>query len=151
MILRIDTTSSVPVYAQLVEQIKRAIAWGTLRSGDALPSLRDTAIKLRINPLTVSKAYKQLEMEKLIETRHGLGSFIAADTNLLTDGFRRELLSRSIDELLQDAYHVGVTFEELKALIEERMDSADEGLTQVLDGSADALSLQPERNDNNDG
>ena len=74
MILRIDTTSSTPVYDQIVEQTKRAVASGAIRPGDALPSLREAARTLRINPLTVAKAYKQLEQDGVIETRHGLGS-----------------------------------------------------------------------------
>lgn len=151
MILRIDTTSSVPVYAQIVEQVKRAIASGTLRSGDALPSLRDTAIKLRINPLTVSKAYKQLEMEKLIETRHGLGSCIAADIGILTDSFRRKTLARSVDDLLVDAFHLGVSFEELKTLLDERIESANRGFAQPTGELIDTSSLSPERSDSDNG
>ena len=120
MILRIDTSSSVPVYAQIVEQIKRAIASGTLRNGDNLPSLRETAVKLRINPITVGKAYKELEREGLIKTKHGLGSFITVDVQEITDGFRRDLLVRSINNLLVDAHHLGVSFEELKQIIDER-------------------------------
>ena len=123
MILRIDTTSSVPVYAQLVDQVKRAIAVGALKSGDPLPSLRETAVRLRVNPLTVSKAYKQLEAEGLIETRHGLGSFVTTDTAVITDGFRRDVLVRAIDDLLVDSHHLGVTVEDLRRLVEERIAS----------------------------
>lgn len=127
MILRIDTTSSVPVYAQLVEQIKRAIASGAIQAGEPLPSLRETAVKLRVNPLTVGKAYKQLESEGLIETRHGLGSFVTSDTAVITDGFRRGVLVRAIDDLLVDSHHLGVAVDELKELIDERIASANDG------------------------
>ena len=120
MIIRIDTTSSIPVYAQIVDQIKRAIASGALRNGESLPSLRETAVKLRVNPLTVSKAYKQLEIEGLIETRHGLGSFVAAEIGESTDGFRRGLLVHGVDALLQDAWHLGVSVDELKQLVDDR-------------------------------
>lgn len=128
MILRIDTTSSVPVYAQIVEQIKRAIASGSLASGDSLPSLRETAIKLRINPLTVGKAYKLLEQEGLIETRHGLGSFVTDNGKMITDEFRREALVRSIDNLLTDAYSMGVSTDELKKILEERIRAAEDSV-----------------------
>ena len=120
MILKIDTTSSIPIYAQIVDQIKRAIASGALKNGDPLPSLRETAIKLRVNPLTVDKAYKHLDREGLIETRHGLGSFVTSDAEATTNGFRLGVLSKAIDSLLVDAHHLGVSIEELWSLIEER-------------------------------
>jgi GntR family transcriptional regulator len=129
MILRIDTTDSLPVYAQIVDQIKRAIASGSLKAGDTLPSLRETALKLRINPLTVGKAYKQLEADGLIETRHGLGSFVTADTGP-TETFRRDALSREIDNLIVDAFHMGVSPNELNDLIVERVEAANKNLTE---------------------
>jgi len=126
MILRIDTASSIPVYAQIVDQVKRAIASGSLKSGDPLPSLRETAIKLRVNPLTVNKAYKQLETEGFIETRHGVGSFVTADQAAVTDSFRRETLERAIDNVLVDAAHFGVAFDDLKKLVDRRIESAND-------------------------
>jgi GntR family transcriptional regulator len=129
MIIRIDTTSSIPVYAQIVDQIKRAIASGAIRLGESLPSLRETAVRLRVNPLTVSKAYKQLEIEGLIETRHGLGSFVAAEISESTDGFRRNLLVHGMDALIQDAMHLGVSVEELKELLDERANVAQDGFS----------------------
>ena len=138
MILRIDTTSSVPVYAQIVDQIKRVIASGTLKTGDPLPSLRETAIKLRVNPLTVGKAYKQLEQEKLIETRHGLGSFVTASAPGAADDYRREVLAQAIDYLLVDACHLGVSFDQVKELLEERIVSANNGFArEFLNGGND--------------
>lgn len=128
MILRIDTTTSMPVYAQIVDQIKRAIAAGSLRAGDGLPSLRETAIKLRINPLTVGKAYKQLESDGLIETRHGLGSYVTANSGAV-EVFRREALARDIDNLIVDAFHMGVSPNELNELFAERTDAANEWRT----------------------
>lgn len=130
MILRIDITSSVPVYAQIVGQVKHAVASGALRAGDALPSLRETALKLRINPLTVSKAYKQLEQEKLIETRHGLGSFVASSAKGSTDNYWQETLAKAVDNLLVDACHMGVAFEDVKALLDERIELAKNGFAK---------------------
>jgi GntR family transcriptional regulator len=126
MIIRIDTTSSTPVYAQIVDQIKRAMASGALRSGDPLPSLRETAVKLRVNPLTVNKAYKQLEAEGFIETRHGLGSFITQGAES-TDGFRREILVKALDNMLVDAYHMCVSIDDFRKLVEERIQADPAG------------------------
>lgn len=130
MILRIDTTTSVPVYAQIVDQVKRAIAAGSLRQGDGLPSLRETALKLRINPLTVGKAYKLLEQDGLIETRHGLGSYVTSGDGAVADNYRRDMLSRQIDNLLVDAFHMGVSANELKELFNERAKAAEENLSR---------------------
>ena len=128
MILKIDTTTSVPVYAQIVDQVKRAIAAGSLRDGDTLPSLRETALKLRINPLTVGKAYKLLEQEGLIETRHGLGSYVTSGDGAVADTYRHDVLCRDIDNMLVDAFHMGVTPNELKALFDERAEAASKNL-----------------------
>lgn len=125
MILRIDTAISLPVYAQIVDQIKRAIASGNLKQGDSLPSLRETALKLRVNPITVGKAYKQLEFDGLIEIKQGLGCFVI-DGNSATEVFRRDTLVRQIDDLIIDAFHIGVTPQELKELFNERADVAQE-------------------------
>ena len=127
MIFRIDATNSIPVYAQIVEQVKRAVASGAMGPGDALPSLRELALKLRINPLTINRAYKQLENDGLVESRHGLGTFVCANVGNGADGFRRETLTRAIDDLIVDACHLGVPLEELKALLEERMQAARNG------------------------
>lgn len=140
MILRIDTTISLPVYAQMVDQIKRAIASGSLKEGDSLPSLRETALKLRVNPLTVGKAYKLLETEGMIETKHGLGSFVTANS-AATDTFRRDTLTREIDKIIVDAFHMGVTPNELKDLFDERANAADQNLAQV---DASGLTSRPE-------
>lgn len=126
MIFNVDTTSSMPVYAQIVEQIKRAVACGALRGGDPLPSLRELAVELRVNPLTVSKAYKLLEGEGLIETRHGLGSFVTARTEGAAEDYRREFLTRRIDDLLRDAENLGVDKADIVRLLKDRMEASDE-------------------------
>jgi GntR family transcriptional regulator len=130
MILTVDTASSTPVYAQIVDQVKRAIAHGILRSGDALPSLRETAMRLRINHLTVSKAYKLLEHEGLLETRHGLGSFVAPGVQTRIGDHRRHTLAREMDSLLVDACHMSVSFDEVKQLLEERIKAANDGFAR---------------------
>ena len=130
MILRIDTTSSVPVYAQIVDQVKRAIASGVLRPGDLLPSLRETSINLRVNPLTVGKAYKLLEQEKLIETRHGLGSFVTASALTSANDYRREVLAQALDSVLVDAFQLGIKFDDIRKLLDERIEAAGNSFAQ---------------------
>jgi GntR family transcriptional regulator len=138
MIIKIDTTSSTPIYAQIVDQIKRAVASGALRNGDPLPSLRETSVKLRVNPLTVDKAYKMLERDGLVETRHGLGTFVKADPEFVANGFRLDVLTKAVDDLLIDAHHLGITAEELKELLDKRSKLMGKGLiTDSFEGGRD--------------
>jgi len=69
--------STEPIYRQLVEQVRRLVAGGQLASGDALPSVREVALQLAVNPMTVSKAYGLLELESLLERRRGVGMLVA--------------------------------------------------------------------------
>ena len=77
MLFRPNPSSGVPVYLQLMEQIKHAIETGALRAGDQLPGIRPLAEQLVINPNTVAKVYRELELEGVIELRHGAGAFVA--------------------------------------------------------------------------
>src|SRR5688500_16505973 len=75
--LHIDSHSGLPVYRQMIDQIKYYIASGTLKAGDQLPSVRDLAQRLSINPTTVVKAYTELQHEDVIDLRHGKGAFVS--------------------------------------------------------------------------
>ena len=77
--LRPNPSSGVPIYLQLIEQVKHAIETGALRAGEQLPGIRPLAERLVINPNTVAKAYRELEHEGDIELRHGAGAFVSAD------------------------------------------------------------------------
>ncbi len=122
----VETTSAVPVYAQLVAQVKGAIAAGVLRPGDALPSLRELAGRLRVNPLTVARAYRELEAGGIIVTEHGRGSFIGPVAEAAGAAYRKEALRAAVERLLAEAAHLGATPEELRAALDERMNSKKE-------------------------
>src|SRR5439155_6409563 len=76
MVLRLNPSSGVPLYLQLIEQVKHAIETGAIRAGEQLPSVRQMAEDLVINPNTVARAYRDLEQERIIELKHGSGAFI---------------------------------------------------------------------------
>ena len=76
MALHLNPSSGIPLYLQLIEQVKHVIATGAIRAGEQLPSVRQMAEDLLINPNTVAKAYRELEHEEIIELRHGSGAFI---------------------------------------------------------------------------
>ena len=98
----IQPSSDVPIYRQLTEQVRRMAASGRLIPGDRLPSVRQLAEQLAVNPMTVSKAYSQLEAAGLLERRRGIGMVLKEDANS-----REELISPAIDELVAQARQLG--------------------------------------------
>lgn len=122
MLFSVDLQSGKPVYQQLVDQAKYAIASGRLRPGDRLPSVRDAAVDLRVNRNTVSRAYTELEREGLVYSRPGQGCFVAGGeaAQRLAQAAREELLNRQADELLAQARLFGLSREEALALVEAR-------------------------------
>jgi GntR family transcriptional regulator len=99
MALDINPSSGVPIYRQVVDQIRREIVSGQLEPGAQLTSVRDLAADLRVNPMTISKAYSLLEVEGLVERRRGIGLFVAELRARVKDEARREL----IEDLFRDA------------------------------------------------
>lgn len=83
MFLPVDPSSGLPVYRQIIDQVRRMMVSGRLQPGERLPSIRDLAAQLRINPLTVGRAYGDLEREGLIEMRRGLGMYVRVQERLI--------------------------------------------------------------------
>lgn len=111
-VLSVDPSDPRPIYIQIVDEVRRAVVRGALGPGDPLPSVRELARRLRVNPNTVQQAYRELEQEGLVETRRGRGSFVSPGTR--AGGEARD---RVIQELaagaLREAARAGVTPEEL--------------------------------------
>jgi GntR family transcriptional regulator len=121
-VFRLDPTGGIPIYQQLVEAVKQATATGRLREGDQLPTIRELALQLRVNPNTVSHAYQELEREGVVETRRGAGTFVASRPPRLAEAERRRLVTLQLDRALAEAYHLGISFEQVEALLRERME-----------------------------
>ena len=122
MIAHVNFKSGVPVYLQIVQQVKDAAASGNLRPGDALPSVRALAEELRINRNTAARAYTELEAEGVIETRQGAGCFLKANgTSPLRKTVRSERLAAELDAVIVQAHHLQISDDELKALLDERL------------------------------
>jgi GntR family transcriptional regulator len=117
----IDDTDRTPVYAQLERGIRSAIATGRLAVGDQLPTVRQLAVDLRVNANTVAKVYAFLERAGVLETRRGVGTFIAARTPLpQEEGLRRTELNRLVDRFLAELSHHGFSVEDALPEIERR-------------------------------
>ncbi len=127
----VDPTSATPIYAQLVAQVKHAIAAGSLQQGDALPSLREVATRLRINPLTVMKAYGELETLGIAKTLHGRGTFITAGSQAFSEQYRLEALEGIIDRMLIEAHQLGASLEDILALVRKRRQALDREPVEV--------------------
>ena len=121
MRFEVEAASAVPMYAQIVAQVKQAVAAGVLRAGDGLPSLRELAGTLRVNPLTVARAYRELEAAGIVTTEHGRGTFVSAQAAALGEAARGELLAGAVDRLLVEAYHLGASPDAVRAAVEERL------------------------------
>jgi len=126
MIFQLNFKSGMPIYLQLVDQIKAAAASGALRSGEALPSIRPLAEELRVNRNTIAKAYSELESLGVIETLPGRGCFLKQNHSALRKEVRRKLLIEEIDRAVVQAHHLQVPRPEFLELIHERMDVLDE-------------------------
>lgn len=102
--LSISTGSAEPIYRQLIDQIRRLVAGGQLAPGDALPSVRDVAQALALNPMTVSKAYNLLEMEGILQRRRGLGMLVAeGKKHAKRVANKAELLRPTLERAAQEA------------------------------------------------
>ena len=117
----IDPRSSIPLYAQIAERIRLAIANGTLSSAASLPSVRQLAAELRINPATVTQAYRDLEEQGFVEIRHGAGTFVRE----LAPGRRARERSQQavtlVRKLLAEARRSGVSLAELQRALETEL------------------------------
>ncbi len=118
---RPNPSSGVPIYLQLMEQVKHSIETGALRPGEQLPGIRPLAEELVINPNTVAKVYRELEHEGVIELRHGAGAFVssAARDKKETDRLRaaKTIVAATIERL----HARGVTDEEIRRLFEAEL------------------------------
>lgn len=121
MLFRPNPSSGVPIYLQLMEQVKHAVETGVLRAGDQLPGIRPLAEELVMNPNTVAKAYRELEHEGVIELRQGSGAFIArtAPAKKVADTLRhaQPLVAATVTRLRER----GVSDEEIRRLLEAEL------------------------------
>ena len=135
MLFRPNPSLGVPIYLQLMEQVKHAVETGALRPGEQLPGIRPLAEELVINPNTVAKAYRELEHEGVIELRHGAGAFVSAATRAkkaTTDTLRaaQTLVAAAVEKL----HTRGVTDEEIRRLFEAELAGLTSSTTKPSSG-----------------
>lgn len=120
----IDPASGVPFYRQIIDQIKYAIARGELRPGDQLPTVRQLAVDLAINPNTVGKAYSQLEILGILQTQQGSGTFISPQKVEVSELERQEKLDSLCRDFITSAASYGFTLDELIEAVRDRKENS---------------------------
>ncbi len=120
MEITLDHHSGVPFYRQIIDQVQFAIADRRLKCGDRLPTVRQLAVDLKINPNTVARAYQEMEIRGVVTTQMGTGTFIGDDKVEVTELERRRKLDQICTELLSRAAAYGLTVDEVRAALAER-------------------------------
>jgi GntR family transcriptional regulator len=113
----------VPIYIQIVNQVKHLVASGRLSPGEEIPPIRVLAEKLVVNPNTVARAYLELEHAGIVTKRQGAGTYVAATRSGLSRREKLKLLQPRVDALLIESNQLDVEFDELMTLLEERRDT----------------------------
>ena len=133
MHIELDFRSGIPIYVQIVEQIKRQVDSGELKPGDQLPTVRQLATEVRVNFNTIARSYRLLDEAGFISTQHGRGTYILGPVeNGNAEQLRRSSLEGLTRRFLKDAELLGGTVEEITSLVQEQMklrtiDNIDEG------------------------
>ena len=116
---RLDAASGVPVYRQLIDQVQGALASGSLKPGQQLPTVRQLAVDLAINPNTVTRAYREMEIRGMVDTQQGSGTFIAKKKVEYSKGERERQLAQLVGEFVSRAGSAGFTVEQLMKALNE--------------------------------
>lgn len=122
---RLDSRSGVSTYLQLVQQVRQAIRFGRLLPGDQLPSVREVVSKLAINPNTVLKAYRELEMAGLVASRPGTGTFVQKNLRVAPAAARGEI-RRSLTSWVRSARQAGLQWNDIRALCDDVLRESQE-------------------------
>ncbi len=120
MQIHITASDGVPIYLQVVNQIKYLVAAGRLSAGEELPPIRVLAEKLVVNPNTIARAYRELEIAGIVEKRRTAGTYISDQGSPLARRERMKILTERVDQLLAEAGNMSVSLEDVLKLIQQR-------------------------------
>lgn len=120
MQIHITTSDGVPIYMQVLNQIKYLVAAGRLKAGEELPPIRTLAEKLVVNPNTIARAYRELEMAGIVEKRRTAGTYVTDQGSPLARRERTRILTDRMDQLLAEAVQMDVSLEDVTKLMQQR-------------------------------
>jgi GntR family transcriptional regulator len=127
MDITINVTDGVPIYRQIVNQVKYLVASGLLRPGEELTPIRTLALQLKVTPNTIVKAYDELEISGLVHKRRGSGTFVSEGFPKLALLERRRIIERRIDALLAEAHQLNFTADDILRMVRERSEVMQSG------------------------
>ena len=123
MYIEVNPNSGLPIFMQITNQGKRMIAAGMLKKDEPVTSVRQLALELRVNPNTIAKAYRELELEGFLYTQRGRGVFVAGKsdkTSTLSKDERIKSISSLADQIAVEAFHLGLSKEDIEKLLKEK-------------------------------
>jgi GntR family transcriptional regulator len=132
--IHITSNDGVPIYLQIVNQVKYLVASGQLVADEELPPIRTLAEQLLITPNTIVKAYRELESEGLIYKRRGAGTYVAEVSSPLARKEQRRILAQRADALLTEAQQLNFTFDEVLDLLGKRQTALNKTLNKAISG-----------------
>lgn len=127
MQIHVSSTEGTPLYLQIVTQMKYQVASGRLAPGDEVPPIRVLAEQLLINPNTVARAYRELEVAGVLTKRRGAGTYVADGGSPLARRERMRILTERVDRLLAEAHQMNVRIDDIVALVREREEAMTSG------------------------
>jgi GntR family transcriptional regulator len=119
--IQISPGTAAPIYRQVIDQVRLAIASGGLQAGEQLPSVRGLAERLLVNPNTIARAYREMERDGVLESRHGQGVFIAEQRRVFSDDERDRRVNQAIDALVSEAVALDFSAAEIRAAVDKRL------------------------------
>jgi GntR family transcriptional regulator len=121
--LRVNPAEATPIYSQIVAQVTYAVASGALAPGERLPAVRDLAVELTVNPNTILKAYRELEYAGVVESRRGLGCFVAGDASARGKDQARKALAQKCAAFAREGAKLGFTLQEMSEMLKQEYQS----------------------------
>jgi GntR family transcriptional regulator len=125
--ITVTTGAGTPIYRQIVEQVRLAVATGALPPGTALPSVRSLGDRLVVNPNTVAKAYAELVRDGVLDSQQGLGFFVAQKRQIYSKAERLRRLRQAVDAFIHEAVFLDFTAEEIREAVEDKLAALDWG------------------------
>jgi GntR family transcriptional regulator len=136
--ITINVTDGVPIYRQIVNQVKYLAASGLIKPGEELPPIRTLALQLKVTPNTLVKAYGDLEVLGIVHKRRGSGTFVSDAKPQLALRERRRVIEQRIDALLAEAHQLNFTGEDILRMVRERRAEMDETSAEAAEEKKDA-------------
>ena len=133
MDITINVTDGVPIYRQIINQVKYLVASGLLLPGEELPAIRTLALQLKVTPNTIVKAYGELEISGVLQKRHGSGTFVSDARPQLAVRERRRVIEQRIDALLAEAHQLNYTSDDILRMVRERKAAMDENVAEAAE------------------